>query len=109
MDTTQRSQPPQTPPPREQPPPQPQAPKQHQEPPRSPLRNWINWALLAALVIGNIYLFWPQSQPSSTTIPYSTFLAQVQAGNVQQVSIQGGDIRGPAAGDVLSATPGTPS
>src|SRR2546421_11347640 len=87
-----------------------QKPKKEQ--PRSPLRNWLNWLLLAALLVWNIFLFWPQGQPSSTTIPYSTFLAQVQAGNVRQVSIQGADIKGafaqPVPAAALTGTPATP-
>src|ERR1043165_3257031 len=100
MDTKQRSQPlsqSQMPQGAQQPPqevPQQQVPPRQKEPPRSSLRNWINWILLAALIIWNLFLFLPQGQPSSTTIPYSTFLAQVQAGNVRQVSIQGADIKG---------------
>src|SRR5689334_5414180 len=102
MDTKQRSQQPdgarqpQTQPQKEQQSPQQQGqkdPKQGQQQPRSPLLNWINWIGLAVLVIWNILIFLPQGQPSSTTIAYSTFLAQVQSGNVQQVSIQGTDIK----------------
>src|SRR5690349_1043984 len=84
------------------------SPKQEQQP-RSPLSNWLNWALLIGLIIWNILLFWPGGQPPSITVPYTTFLAQVQAGNVKQVSIQGADIKGalaqalPAA--VLLGTP----
>src|SRR5689334_20671370 len=93
-----------------QPPPQDsqKSPKQEQQP-RSPLNNWLNWVLLIGLIIWNILLFWPLSQTPSVTIPYSTFLAQVQAGNVQQVSIQGADIKGtlaqPVAAGVLVGTP----
>src|SRR5437867_1165288 len=102
MDTTQGPRQPQRQPQREQQ--QQQQQQQPQEPqqgsqgphgqPRSRLPNWINLVLLAALLVWNIFLFWPQGQPSSTTIPYSTFLAQVQAGNVRQVSIRGADIKG---------------
>src|SRR5215210_8965771 len=104
MDTQQGSRPPaQSGPQKEK---QTQGPQQQ---PRSPLRNWVNWVLLVALIAWNIWLFWPQGQPASTTIPYSTFLAQAQAGNVRQVSIQGADIKGafvqPVAAGVLSGTP----
>ena len=65
--------------------------------------------LIAALILWNIWLFWPQGQPSSTRIPYSTFLAEVRAGNVRQVSITGPEIKGAfvqaVAGPVLAGTP----
>src|SRR5215470_2571800 len=81
--------------------------------PRSPMRNWLYLLLFAALLIWNIILFWPQGQPSSATIPYSTFLAQVRAGNVQQVGIRGAEIRGTfvqaVPGSVLLPPPGTPT
>ncbi len=89
-------------------PPQPPAPKD-QPPPPSPVRRWLNWLLLAGLIIWNIFLFWPAGSPSSTTIAYSTFLDQTQAGNVGQVSIQGNQISGafvaPVPGPLLSGTP----
>ena len=47
-----------------------------------------------ALIIWNLFVFWPQGRPSSTQIPYSICLAQVEAGNVRQVSIQGAGIKG---------------
>src|SRR3954447_11198930 len=88
---------------------QPDRQQQQQEQPRSPLRRWVNWILLAGLIIWNILLFWPQGQPSSTAIPYSNFLAQLQAGNIRQVSIQGADIKGafvqPVPAALLAGTP----
>src|SRR5689334_9944630 len=90
---------------------QPQGPQdsQPQQQPGSPMRSWLNWILLAALIAWNVLLFWPQGQPASTAIPYSTFLSQVQAGNVRQVSVQGADIKGsfvqPVPAAVLSGTP----
>ena len=78
--------------------------------PRSPLRNWLYWLLFfAALAIWNVWLFWPVSEPPTLTIPYSSFLAQVEAGNVREVTIQGSDIKGvlvePVAAGVLQGTP----
>ena len=94
--------------PRQQPPPLDKEPKQ-QPPARPPWLNWMRGLLIAALILWNIWLFWPQGQPSSTRIPYSTFLAQVRAGNVRQVSITGPEIKGafvqPVPGPVLAGTP----
>ncbi len=81
-----------------------------QDQPRSPLRNGLNWVLLAALIIWNLFVFWPQGQPSSTQIPYSTFLAQIEAGNVRQVSIQGAAIKGAFVQAIPAPVPaGTPT
>lgn len=82
---------------------------QQEKPPQSPLRNWLYWLTLAVLIIWNIFLFLPLGGPPTATIPYSTFLAQVQAGNVQQVTIQGANIKGvfvqPVAAGLLQGTP----
>lgn len=82
---------------------------QQEQQPKSPLRNWLYWLLLLALVVWNIWLFWPVSAQPTATIPYSTFLAQVQASNVRQVTIQGSDIKGEfiqsLSGAVLEGTP----
>jgi cell division protease FtsH len=95
-----------------QPQPQPQPPPQQSQTPKqppSPFRRWANWLLLAALIVWNIFLFLPAGQPPAANIPYSTFVSEVQAGNVQQVSIQGADIKGsfvqPVPASVLLATP----
>ena len=122
MDTQQKPQQPQQQAQREQPrqqqqqqppqqPPQ-QSQQRQQEQPRSPFRNWIYLVLFVGLLIWNVILFWPQGQPSSITVPYSTFLAQVQAGNVREVSIQGSDIKGAfvqaVPGSIVPAAPATP-
>jgi cell division protease FtsH len=48
---------------------------------------------MLALLAWNLWLFWPASQ-SVAAIPYSTFLAQVRAGNVATVQITGAQING---------------
>src|SRR4051812_30662360 len=102
-------------PPRRQPDKPPQGSGQQPQPPRM-MPRWLTWILLGGVVIWNILLFWPSSPTDTTNISYSTFRAQVAAGNVKQVSIAGPAIRGtfitPIAGVVLSGTPtataGTP-
>src|SRR5947209_8464097 len=106
MDTQQRS----NPQPQQQQSPQQQRPQsQTPQQPISPLRRWINWLLLVALIAWNIFLFLPAGQPPTATVPYSTFVSEVQAGNVQQVSIQGAQINGtfiqPVPANLLSASP----
>jgi len=54
---------------------------------------WIWWVLLVIAVLWNIWLFWPSGAPS-VSIPYSSLLAQVRAGNVKEVSITGDQISG---------------
>jgi cell division protease FtsH len=46
-----------------------------------------------ALIVWNIWLFRPQSQPEAS-IPYSIFLEQVRGGNVTSVNISGDQITG---------------
>ena len=53
----------------------------------------IWWLILLGLMIWNIWSLLPTSQ-AEVDIPYSTFLSQVQAGNVTKVSISGGEITG---------------
>jgi cell division protease FtsH len=62
--------------------------------PRMP--RWVWWVTLLALIVWNIWLFRPKSQPEAS-IPYSIFLEQVRAGNVNSVSISGDAITGKLA------------
>ncbi len=54
---------------------------------------WIWWVLLGGLFIWNLIAFLPKSQPA-VTLPYTTFISQVQAGNVSKVTISGARITG---------------
>ena len=54
---------------------------------------WAWWVAFLALIVWNIWLFRPQSQPEAS-IPYSIFLEQVRAGNVASVNISGDQITG---------------
>jgi len=51
------------------------------------------WLILLAMLVWNLLSFWPKAQPE-ISIPYSTFLTQVRAGNVASVRITGDKITG---------------
>jgi cell division protease FtsH len=72
--------------------------------PRWPRWRWIWWVILAALMVWNVLLFLPASQPE-VSIPYSTFLAQVRADNVTKVHISGTEISGTFAQPFLWPQP----
>jgi cell division protease FtsH len=82
--------------------------------PRIP--GWLWWVILLGLIIWNIFLFRPASQPEAT-IPYSIFISQVEQGNVSSVKISGSSITGvfnqpvtwPQPTPVPAATPGPTS
>jgi cell division protease FtsH len=79
---------------------QPQKP----EMPRLQGWRWIWWPILLALLVWNVLLFWPVSQPE-VSLPYSTFLAQVRADNVAKVNISGDKITGSFAEPFLWPQP----
>ena len=54
---------------------------------------WVWWGFLIFLIAWNVGLF-KGGQPSEVDVPYSTFVAQVQAGNVERVKIVGSEISG---------------
>lgn len=63
-------------------------------PPTQRLRiPWAWWLLFLFLLAWNVWTFWPRSQPKAS-LPYSTFLDQVKAGNVTSVQISGSEITG---------------
>jgi cell division protease FtsH len=69
------------------------------------------WVVLLALFVWNAALFLQPSKPEAT-IPYSTFLEQVRAGNVSEVLIVGPQISGTFAKPILwpeSSATGAPS
>jgi cell division protease FtsH len=61
------------------------------EKPRIP--RWVWWVALLVLMAWNVWLFRPTSRPEAS-IPYSTFIEQVRAGNVGSVHISGDEITG---------------
>ena len=70
--------------------------------------HWIWWVILIALLIWNVVLFLPKASPQ-VTLPYSSFLAQVNKGNVASVQISGSEITGnfvnPIPAPTTTATP----
>src|SRR5579883_1436186 len=78
-------------PPRERPP--------DGRPPRvsDTLRDWRFWVTLGFLLLLNylvVNVVMAPQQPTQVTIPYSTFLQQVQNGNVVSITSQGDSISG---------------
>ncbi len=95
---------------------EPQEPSSRSKLPRLPRTAWIWWLVLIALLVWNAYTFLPGSQPQ-VQLPYSTVVAQVQAGNVAKVKISGDQITGtfvkpiqwpPAPEASSAATPAQP-
>jgi cell division protease FtsH len=69
--------------------------------------HWIWWVIALGLLVWNIIALLPKNKPD-LTIPYSTFLNQLDAGNVASVQISGSVINGKfvkAVPDILSQTP----
>ncbi|MCP5304763.1 MAG: ATP-dependent metallopeptidase FtsH/Yme1/Tma family protein [Chromatiaceae bacterium] len=64
-------------------------------PPPAPQSVAVWWALLIALVGWNLAgMFMNQQTPTVAKVPYSSFVAEVKAGNVERVGIQGSEIIG---------------
>ena len=67
-----------------------------QQPNQSPPKLRISlfwWILLAGLLLWNVVTYL-RREPARVGIPYSTFISQLQAGNVTSVKIQGNQITG---------------
>jgi cell division protease FtsH len=63
------------------------------------LRNFALWTIIFLLVLALVTLFQNQgTRQSSTEIPYSTFLDEVDAGRVERVVISGNEISGTISG-----------
>jgi cell division protease FtsH len=61
--------------------------------PPKPKFSWIWWVILLALLVWNLLVFLPQGTPE-VTLPYSSFIDQVEKGNVASVTITGSTITG---------------
>src|SRR5512132_4721084 len=61
--------------------------------PQTPRALWSWWLILLALLVWNAVTFIPAPRPE-VSLPYTTLLAQVRAGNVATVRIVGDAIRG---------------
>ena len=68
--------------------------------PRLPRAGWLWWIVLLGLMLWNILLFFPASAPPAD-LPYSAFIAQVQADNVKHMQITGSQITGEFVAAVL--------
>src|SRR5512136_1385323 len=81
--------------------------KPEQQPSQTPPRpriNWFWWIVLLGLMIWNAWALWPSSRPE-VSLPYSAFLAQVRADNVESVQISGSEITGQFVQPVTWPTP----
>jgi cell division protease FtsH len=63
------------------------------------------WLILLALLAWNLVTFFPRGRPE-VSVPYTTLLAQVRAGNVKEVQIRGSEITGSFVKPVLWPPPG---
>ena len=71
-----------------------QAPKPDPWAPFRTFRFWIGLAILFAVNILVSNLFFSANQPQTVTIPYNTFIQQVDAGNVTSITSTGDSITG---------------
>lgn len=60
---------------------------------KAPILPLYGWVIVLGLLAWSIWTLWPRQQ-AVVDMPYSTFLEQVQAGNVSQVTFTGSDITG---------------
>ncbi len=67
--------------------------KSQPNPPNRPNISWLWWVAVLALVAWYAYTLLPKSQPQ-VSLPYSTVLDQVKAGNVVSVDINGQTVNG---------------
>jgi cell division protease FtsH len=83
----------------------PGGPQQPTPPPRQRLLFW--WVILTALLLWNLSVFWGKTTAEQTAeIPYTTFLAQVRAGNVTEISLQAENIIGTFERPIVWPPPG---
>jgi cell division protease FtsH len=73
---------------------------------RSLVPTWVSWLVLVGAVAWNLVAFFEGQGTPTASIPYSTFLAQVRAGNVAGVTISGQEIDGGFKQSVDDATLG---
>ena len=80
----------------------PSKPPSGQPTPQTPRISPLSWIILIALFIWNIWALRPQTQ-TDIAIPYTAFVDQIKAGNVQDVQIDGAQI----SGDFQTGLPAT--
>ena len=71
----------------------PTPPPDQPAPPRPPRISPLWWLILLGLFAWNVWTFMPQTQ-QQISIPYSTFIDQIQSGNIKEVEINGAQISG---------------
>ena len=83
-------------------------PGEPQQPAPAPSRSLMFWwIVLAALLLWNLFVLWGKSTAEQATeIPYTTFLEQVRAGNVAEISLQGENIKGKFERAIVWPPPG---
>jgi cell division protease FtsH len=90
---------------------QPQKPDQNQEKKFGISPIW--WIIMIGLLIWNLFTYVPRSSPE-VQIPYTTFIDQINAGNIKDVQISGNQITGDFASSFLwpvttPVPPGSPT
>jgi cell division protease FtsH len=58
------------------------------------MKNLMMWGIIALLVLGLFNLFQNPNNSSSRDLPFSTFITEVDKGNVTSVDIRGSDVTG---------------
>lgn len=82
----------------------PGAPQQSAPPPNRRLVFW--WFIMTALLLWNLSVFWGKTTAErAVEIPYSSFVAQVRADNVAEISLQGENITGKFARAIVWPPP----
>lgn len=79
---------------RQRPPGGPNGPQQQPNQGKSRFPAWILWAVLLALALWNVYVFFWPTAVTRIPISYTALIAQVQADNVKSVTFKGTDVTG---------------
>ena len=58
------------------------------------MKNLMMWGIIALLVMGLFNLFQNPKNASSKELPFSTFITEVDKGNVTSVDIRGNNVSG---------------
>ena len=58
------------------------------------IKNLMMWGIIALLVLGLFNLFQNPNNTSSRDLPFSSFITEVDKGNVTSVDIRGSEVSG---------------
>ena len=58
------------------------------------IKNLLMWGIIALLVLGLFNLFQNPNKNASRDLPFSTFITEVDKGNVNAVDIRGNEVSG---------------